>query len=445
MRERPSGRPRTVLRQATASRRKPSRWLRELALWKTPRSPLVIILSVEIACVTSLVLANVFGEVNSSDLQRFALLFCVAAAYAEGGDRIERFRRFIGSGDIPTFANAASLWCFAGALTLPVGLAGLFAALIYAHTLIRAQRHRSAQPYRMIYTGTTEVSAAMCATLVFAAVQGGYDGLGQSLRSLCAVVVALAVYAAVNQALVVAVVWMVVRPARLRDVMFNSHEQVMELTTLALAVLFAVSVVYAPFLAPAALLLIVVLRRSALVHELQVQATRDAKTGLLNAGAWRHEAERELVRAERLEAAVTVLMIDLDHFKILNDEHGHQAGDAALKAVADCITDALRGYDAVGRFGGEEFVALLAGADAVQADRVATRLCERIRGLRLAHGGTVTASIGVGVGRCDAHSLDDLVSVADQALYVAKNAGRDRVHTMHAVVDPTLTERIVDF
>jgi diguanylate cyclase (GGDEF)-like protein len=445
MRQRPPGRVRTDPRGTSANRRRPVRWLREFALWKTPRSPLVTILSVEIACVTSLVFANVYGSASSSDLQRFVLLFCVAAAYAEGGDRIERFRRFIGSGDIPTFANAASLWCFAGALTLPVGLAGAFAALIYAHTLIRSHRHRSAQPYRLVYTGVTEICAAMTAALVLAAIQGGQSGLGQSLLSLFAVIAALATYAVVNQALVVAVVWMVVRPARLRDVMFNSHEQIMELTTLALAVLFAVSVVYAPFLAPAALLLIVVLRRSALVHELQVQATRDAKTGLLNAGAWRHEAERELVRAERLDAPVSVLMIDLDHFKVLNDEHGHPAGDAALKSVAECITDALRGYDAVGRFGGEEFVALLAGADAVQADRVATRLCERIRGLRLEHGGTVTASIGVGVGRSDLHSLDDLVSVADQALYIAKNAGRDRVQTMHAVVDPTLADRVTDF
>src|SRR6476659_3015468 len=108
MRQRPPGRARTDLRQASPSRRWPARWLREFALWKTPRSPLVLILAVEIACVTSLVIANVFGNVNWSDLQRFALLFCVAAAYSEGGDRIERFRRFIGSGDIPTFANAAS-------------------------------------------------------------------------------------------------------------------------------------------------------------------------------------------------------------------------------------------------------------------------------------------------------------------------------------------------
>jgi diguanylate cyclase (GGDEF)-like protein len=125
-------------------------------------------------------------------------------------------------------------------------------------------------------------------------------------------------------------------------------------------------------------------------------------------------------------------MIDLDHFKALNDEHGHQAGDDALKAVADCLTDALRGYDAVGRFGGEEFVALLSEADVDEAVAVANRLCDRIRNLHLAHGTTVTASVGVGTGRCGEHDLDTLIAVADKALYAAKRAGRDRVDSLRA-------------
>ena len=142
-----------------------------------------------------------------------------------------------------------------------------------------------------------------------------------------------------------------------------------------------------------------------------------------------------------VDAPVTVLMIDLDHFKKLNDAFGHPAGDAALKAVADCITDALRGYDAVGRFGGEEFVALLSRGGRRRAVKIAWRICERIRTLTLLHGGSITASIGVGIGRSGVHELDELVSVADQALYVAKNAGRDRVHAMRAAV--TATEREV--
>jgi diguanylate cyclase (GGDEF)-like protein len=190
--------------------------------------------------------------------------------------------------------------------------------------------------------------------------------------------------------------------------------------------------VNAPLLSPFTLLLIVVLRRSALVRELQVQAMRDAKTGLLNAGGWRQEADREVVRAERLGSELSVLMVDLDHFKDVNDSYGHPAGDAALAAIADCLRDALRGYDAVGRFGGEEFIALLADADQEVSRTVAERLCARIRCLELGHGGTVSASIGVGVGIAGRHSLDELIAVADKALYVAKGSGRDQVQLARA-------------
>jgi diguanylate cyclase (GGDEF)-like protein len=234
-------------------------------------------------------------------------------------------------------------------------------------------------------------------------------------------------------------VYLVSQPVRLRQVLPSVEDETMEAATLALAVLFAVALVHAPLLSPLSLLLVVVLRRSALVRELQVQATRDAKTGLLNAGGWRQEADRELVRAERVNGTMSVLMVDLDHFKDLNDSYGHPAGDAALKAVADCLTDALRGYDAVGRYGGEEFIALL-DADERVSQAVANRLCARIRTLQLAHGGTITASIGVGVGTAGTHTLDELISIADKALYIAKGSGRDQVHTTRATtIRPTRT------
>jgi len=423
----------------SGARRRPLSRVRETPLWKTPRSPRALILSIELLCVTWLVLANFVITPDLADLRRFALLFCLTALYAEGGDRIERLRRFVGYADNRVTVEGSSQWCLAATLVLRPGLAGLFAVLVYGHALVRNRRHRSVQAYRLAYTGATAVAAALIASTVIDAFGVPRAELGTSLWSLLAVLVACVVYTAVQEALIVAVLWLIRRPVRLRVLLgaVDITDRAMEWATLALGVLLAVAVIHAPYLSPVVVLVLIVLRRSALVHELQVQATRDAKTGLLNAGAWRHEAERELVRAERLDSPVTVFMLDLDHFKNLNDAHGHQAGDAALKAVADCISDALRGYDAVGRFGGEEFVALLAEIDATQAARVANRLVERIRMLRLEHGGAVTASIGVGIGRSGAHTLDDLISVADQALYVAKNSGRDRVHVLHAVLDPS--------
>jgi diguanylate cyclase (GGDEF)-like protein len=406
--------------------------LHNAAIWKTPRSALAFILSVETLGVTWLVIANASDTVGLPDIGRFALLLLIAVAYAEGGDRIEVLRRYVGYVENSMIGNAASLWCFAAALVLPVGLAGAFTALIYSHNLLRSVRKQSAQPYRMVYTATTEVLAAMAAATVIAHFDPSTVILGDSLKSVVAAVLAMITYAVVNQGLISTVLYMVVQPTSVRAVMMTPEDETLEFATLALAVLFAVTVAHAPYLAPFTLPLIVVLRRSALVRELQVQATRDAKTGLLNAGAWRQEAERQLVRSERLGGQMSVLMVDLDHFKRLNDTYGHPAGDATLRVVAECLTDALRGYDAVGRFGGEEFIALLADADQTVSQLVADRLCARIRKLELSHGNGVTASIGVGVGIAGTHDLDDLIGVADKALYVAKGSGRDQVYTICA-------------
>lgn len=414
--------------------RSPMSRVRESALWKTPRSPRAFILAAELLCVTWLIVANFVLAPDLAQYRRFILLFCVAALYSELGDRIERLRRFAGYVDNSVFVEGSSQWCLAAAFVFRPGLAGLFVVLLYGHTLLRARRHNATQPYRLIFTATSAVVAAMAASTIVDAFGVNRMELGRSLWGLLAVAVAFLGYTAVQESLIVTVLWLIRRPVRIREVVTGPSERAMEFATLALGVLLAITVLHAPYLSPVVMLVVVVLRRSALVHELQVQATRDAKTGLLNAGAWRHDAERELIRAERVDAPLTVFMIDLDHFKLLNDVYGHPAGDAALKAVAGCITDALRGYDAVGRYGGEEFVALLTELDTERSIAVANRVCERIRALRLSHGGSVTASIGVGLGRSGAHNLDELISVADQALYLAKNRGRDRVHAMHAAV-----------
>ncbi len=373
--------------------------MRDTALWKTPRSPRVFIVSTELLCVTWLIVANFVSMPDLGDLRRFILLICLAALYAELGDRIERLRRFVGYVDNSAFVEGSSQWCLAAALIFKPGLAGVFVALLYGHAVLRARRHQAAQMYRLVYTGTTAVLAAMTASTVITSFAITRTDLGSTPWTLLAVVIAFLAYNVVQEGLIVTVLWLIRRPVQIRQITIGANERAMEYATLALGVLLAIAVLHAPYLSPIVVLVVVVLRRSALVHELQEQATRDAKTGLLNAGAWRTDAIRELTRAERVDAPVTVLMIDLDHFKKLNDAFGHPAGDAALKAVADCITDALRGYDAVGRFGGEEFVALLTEVDAERSMKIAWRICERIRRLTLLHGGSITASIGVGIGR----------------------------------------------
>jgi diguanylate cyclase (GGDEF)-like protein len=410
---------------------KPGASLRTGPLWKTPLPALALILSIETLCVTLLVVANVFSRPDLSDIGRFILLLVIAMAYAEGASRVELLRRYIA--DV-TFANASSLWCFAAALTLPIGLAGAFAAVLYGHNLAGVIRSQTGRAFQVVYVASTEVLATMVAAALVTHYGAGQTHLAQGFVGAAAVLGAMVVYAAVQQTLVTSCIYLVRRPVSISAVTLSRDDEAIEFATLALAALFAVAVVYTPYLSALVLVLIVVLRRSALVHELEVQATRDAKTGLLNAGAWRQEAERELIRAERVSGALTVLMIDLDHFKQLNDQYGHPAGDATLKIVADCLSDTLRGYDAVGRFGGEEFVALLTDTDPTVSEAVAERVCQRIRNVELPHGGRISASIGVGVGTAGTHTLDDLISVADKALYVAKGAGRDQVFTASAAV-----------
>lgn len=163
--------------------------------------------------------------------------------------------------------------------------------------------------------------------------------------------------------------------------------------------------------------------------ELRHLALFDPLTDLFNRRGFIDLAARELARARRAALPCAVLMMDLDHFKRVNDGFGHLAGDRVLAAFGATLARALRAEDLAGRYGGEEFCAILPGADLA----VATRIAERVRAAVCAAplGGiprTTTVSIGVVVCSPDAlSSLDAAIARADQALYQAKQAGRNRV------------------
>jgi diguanylate cyclase (GGDEF)-like protein len=183
----------------------------------------------------------------------------------------------------------------------------------------------------------------------------------------------------------------------------------------------------------------VVLQRGALIKQLEVAATTDQKTGLLNAVTWRQIVGKELARAERDRSGAALMIIDMDNFKAVNDTHGHMVGDAVLKAAADCLTDELREYDTVGRFGGEEFVALLPDVVPEVAARITERVLERIRTMHVESPDDPTkllsgfsASIGVALYPHHGTEAELLLHAADAALYEAKRAGRDRVQFVGA-------------
>lgn len=157
-------------------------------------------------------------------------------------------------------------------------------------------------------------------------------------------------------------------------------------------------------------------------------ADRDSLTRLLNRRAWDEAAIAAMENSA--SRPLSLLFMDLDHFKVLNDRQGHAKGDQALVAVAQAISEELRPSDLLARYGGEEFVALLDGADEQQAMQVATRLCRRVHRLEIPiDDNTLVLSISVGVAvRHPSDTLQSLIERADKAMYDAKMGGRNRAH-----------------
>ena len=171
-------------------------------------------------------------------------------------------------------------------------------------------------------------------------------------------------------------------------------------------------------------------RLNAANAQLLTLATTDSLTGVANRRHLMEQAVRELERANRTHAPLTLLLLDLDHFKETNDRFGHASGDQVLKQFIKQIVPELRGQDVIGRVGGEEFVVLMPETGPDQAQVIAHRLCRLAREVRVqSHDGQtvqVSVSIGASFSGSDGNTISDLLRVADRRLYAAKEAGRDR-------------------
>ena len=163
---------------------------------------------------------------------------------------------------------------------------------------------------------------------------------------------------------------------------------------------------------------------------LRQQAVRDPLTGLFNRRYLEETLERELRRAKRKDTAIGVIMLDLDHFKQLNDTYGHEAGDHVLRTLGDLLQSHVRGGDIACRYGGEEFVLILPESDAAVTLRRAEEFRQGVEALPVFYRGQqlgVTISLGVAVRPQHGDSGDTLLRAADRALYAAKDQGRNRV------------------
>jgi diguanylate cyclase (GGDEF)-like protein len=172
--------------------------------------------------------------------------------------------------------------------------------------------------------------------------------------------------------------------------------------------------------------------------------SRTSKTGLLNAGAWERKATVQIARAVRTGIPSALALVDIDHFKVVNDTYGHLVRDKVLRAVTDALRNELRDYDLAGQFGEEGFALLLPHAREVDAINVAERLRAHIACMAIPVGDDaesgpcikLTISIGVAALEGASRELTDMLAAADAALYYAKETGRNKTHVISASAVP---------
>jgi diguanylate cyclase (GGDEF)-like protein len=407
--------------------------IRRWSLWEVPHRLAISVLLVEATTIGLVVVVAVRMPVpDVIQLLQTSLLAALGLLHTEISIGIERIRRRVTVGN---HANLSSVWTFAGALVLPPVCAAAVAVVVHLHVWARTGRPR-VPLYRSVYSAATIVLACLGAVAVIELL--GRAPASPSAAGIAGIVLAMLVYATINTGLVAGAIAMSAPQPDLTRVLGRWDDNLLEIATLSLGALTAVALVVNPWLVLLALPPLLVLHRAVLVRHLEEAANIDGKTGLLNAAAWHARAERALARDNRADGPRGVLVLDLDHFKAVNDTHGHLAGDQVLAAVAAALRAEVRDRDLVGRFGGEEFVVLLSGpaaGETAELDAVAERIRRRVADLRveiptpdgpLTVSG-LTVSIGGAVTPAEGTDLRTLLQIADTALYAAKRAGRNVV------------------
>ncbi|GAA0907977.1 GGDEF domain-containing protein [Pseudonocardia zijingensis] len=410
------------------------RWL----VWGMPPLLLGVVLLVESAAATLLAGGLVDAPFLSGDeLWEVAVLALSGVAYGELAVGVERQRRRLGG---LSHIDLSSVWTFAAVLVMPGAHAALLAIVLMTHLWARAWRPW-VPPYRQVFSTATVVLACLCTGALLDEMA---PASAPTERPLWLVLAAMVVFMAVNTGLIAAVVAVSTPGARPVTLFGPFDENLLEVGMVCLGALTAISLALNPAGLVLVLLPLYTALRAALIRPLEAAASTDGKTGLLNAAAWVAEAERTLARTDGPVRAAGVLMLDLDHFKAINDTYGHAVGDHVLSAVAAALRGLVRAHDLVGRMGGEEFVVLLRRAayaprsvelESVELEVVAERIRAQVEALRFEvptlRGAlridTLTVSVGGAVATGSGSDLAALLQTADTALYAAKRAGRNAV------------------
>jgi diguanylate cyclase (GGDEF)-like protein len=391
-------------------------------VWEQGKLLLGYVLAVELIAAAATVYSFFWIPVDQANWLVFGMLMVGVLIYTEASRPIAREPR---SGAGSPHLDANSVWTFAAILLLHPGLAAIVITTCYATLWFRMNRRTV---YRQVFSVSATVLSGQAAyVFVNGLSHQSFADMARNPATFSTVVAAGIVFLLVNTVLVTVAVFSSMRGARLREALAEPGDYAFEAATIGLGVLMAWAIADWPVAALLIAAITLVLHRSVLIRHLREKARTDGKTGLLKADAWAESVATVLARRSR---EASLLMIDIDHFKQVNDEYGHLVGDEVLCTVADVLRAEVRTDDLVGRYGGDEFVVFLPATPAVDALAIAERIRRQIA--ENTPKSIVDSSVSIGVsargdeGGDETGSLDELLHAADLALYEAKDAGRNR-------------------
>ena len=399
---------------------------RPWALSALPGATIALVLGVALSSLTSMVLTAASTPLRAGDLGLFVVLLGAAVVSVEAARRVPE--------PVGNANDMLAAWCVPIAVLLPPVYSLLSAGVLMAFTQWRVSR---IEVYKRVYSAAAIGLGHAAASTVFhglPVIWSDWARLAEHPVRLTVAVLAAAVLAnLVNTVLIGTAVKTVDLEATWRGV-FTVDNWRLESAEVCAGVLVAVSVGVSPLLALVALPPVLLLQRGLLYAQLHAAARTDLKTGLLNAMTWEREATASLAAARRAGRPVSVLLVDIDHFKRVNDTHGHLVGDDVLRSVAIVLRNQLRDeQDLLCRFGGEEFAVLLPGLDSAEASKAADRL-RRAVAERVTPAAATLVQVTVSVGVAVAHpvsepaaDVQELLARADLGLYLAKDEGRNQV------------------
>jgi diguanylate cyclase (GGDEF)-like protein len=404
------------------SRLKGRAQVREWQWWQLPPRLRFYVAALPAGTLAVIGVAAAHTDWPAADVVKFLLLLCCGMISVAFTPRI--MYNFPG-----LTRDFSTVWVIPIAILLPPVCAAIapIAILATLHLFV----HRGVL-HRMVFTAASISLPYAGVSVLFrwlpSSFAGPHLGTGWHALTWALAVAACEILAGRGQHfLIVGAVKLSDPTVRLRDMDLSLQALEGDFLKVDLGTLITIAVALSPAMVIVALPTVLLVRRF-LEHPILVAQSRiDSKTGLLNVSTWENEAEAELSRASRTRSPIALALVDIDHFKDVNDTYGHLVGDRVLKAIAQALTSQSRDYDRVGRFGGEEFVLLLAQTTEADACKIATRLRAHVENLSVpvddrpgAPLVQVTISIGVtAVAKGAKHELTDLLAAADSALYYA--------------------------